>query len=79
MLDALLIIILQSWGFWPPSPGGSDPDLDADGPGGQGPGRGREVNLLRLTEEEAAEILRILHSFSGWVETPEPRVEEELG
>lgn len=66
MLDTLLIIILQSWGLWlppPPAPGGA---AGRDGPGEDG----EERLTMRLTDEEAAEILRVLNTFSGRVETP---------
>ncbi|KUI62012.1 hypothetical protein VM1G_11683 [Cytospora mali] len=60
MLDTLLVIILQSWGLWPPR--------------GVGPDRPREDRgMVRMTDEEAAEILRVLNSFSGRVETPDPQ------
>lgn len=62
MLDTLLIIILQSWGLWPP--GGAEAEGDL------GRGAGGEQVAVRLTDEEAAEILRVLNSFSGRVETP---------
>lgn len=58
MLDTLLIIILQSWGLWRRS--------------GR-PSRPEEHVIMRMTDEEAEEILRVLNSFSGMVATPDPQ------
>lgn len=60
MLDSLLIIILQSWGVWRRSGRPSRPEEE-------------EQVIVRMTDEEAAEILRVLNTFSGMVETPDPQ------
>lgn len=61
MLDTLLIIILQSWGQCRRS--GRPP-----GPEGE-----EEHVIVRMTDEEAAEILRVLNTFSGMVATSDPQ------
>lgn len=61
MLDSLLIIILQSWGQWRRSGRPSRPEEEA------------EQVIMRMTDEEAAEILRVLNTFSGIMETPDPQ------
>lgn len=60
MLDTnLLIIFLQSWGWWPTSHGG---------PGGA---HQFQQSIARMTGEEMAEISRVLNNFSEVIGTPE--------